>query len=377
MRFVALSAILIALFSASCKQQGLSPEVAEQVQQLRNLGKAFYENPGSAENAVETLKKALELNPSSAREKVNYALALLRAGKADAGMALLAEAQQQDPSIPNTWFNLGIEYKKLGDADHAIEQLEHMAEIAPDNAKTQYNLGQLYKQLDRNEDAIKKFELSAKLDPSLAAPHFQLYNMFRRDDRERARTELDEFKRIKKLQDETGLDEDIDWSYYSELYDPVEPGEPAQVVDGVSFEASSAAGEIGAPRGVLALDSNADQKVDALFWGASSGSLLAAAGTPVEVSALAGAAGVAAGDPDNDGFPDLCVVSAKGASVVANAAGVFGPPQSVAAGDFDSCLWHDYDHDGDLDLFLLGARNALLRYADAPDQAAGGALRAG
>ncbi len=380
MRFLGLSALILVLFAGSCKRDGLPPEVAAEVQQLRNLGKAFYENPGSAENAVETLKRALDLNPSSAREKINYGLALLRAGKGDEGLAQLVEAQQQDPSIPHTWFNLGIEYKKLGEAEKAIEQLERMAELAPDLAKTQYNLGQLYKQVERDADAVAKFELAAQLDPALAAPHFQLYNMFRREDRERARTELEEFKRIKALQDETGLDEDVDWSFYSELYDPIDPGKPAAAARTVTFEAVELAqAPTGAPLGVLALDADANGSVDLLAWSDAAGFL--STGTPqgrtsVAVAALASASGVDAGDPDNDGFPDLCIVSSQRAVVVPNAAGSFGTAQNLAEGDFSACLWHDFDHDGDQDLVLFGAANKLLRYADDADTPLAGRFQA-
>ena len=113
-----------------------------------------------------------------------------------------------------------------------------------------------------------------------------------------------------------------------------------------------------------------------MVWGADSGALISASGAASEIAALAGATGVDAGDPDNDGYADLCAVSAAGAAVIANEAGVLGERASVAEGAFDACLWHDFDHDGDLDLFLLGAENKLLRYADAPDQPLAGRFEA-
>ena len=74
----------------------------------RNLGKAFYENPTTQQLAVGEFKKALDLAPDSARERVNYGLSLLRAAKTDEGVAELERAQRQDPKLPHTWFNLGI-----------------------------------------------------------------------------------------------------------------------------------------------------------------------------------------------------------------------------------------------------------------------------
>src|SRR5215475_4770747 len=84
----------------------------EALAQARNLGKAFYENPTTQLQAVGEFKKALDLNPDSARERINYGLALLRAAKTPEGIAELEKAQKQDPAIPHTWFNLGIAYKR-------------------------------------------------------------------------------------------------------------------------------------------------------------------------------------------------------------------------------------------------------------------------
>ena len=100
------------LFSASC-HRGNDQEL---LTQHRNLGKAYYENPATAREAVREFQQALRLAPNSAREKVNYALALLRAaGRDEEAAQLFLDVQRQDPSLPHTWFNLGIYYKRQGD----------------------------------------------------------------------------------------------------------------------------------------------------------------------------------------------------------------------------------------------------------------------
>jgi len=67
----------------------LPPSLREQVWHHRNLGKAYYENPMTQMQAVEEFKQAMELSPSSARDRINYGLALLRAGKTQQGVAEL------------------------------------------------------------------------------------------------------------------------------------------------------------------------------------------------------------------------------------------------------------------------------------------------
>src|SRR2546427_2259290 len=66
----------------------------------RNLGKAFYENPTTQKESVTEFKKALDLAPDSARERVNYGLALLRAGPTQEGIGELEKAQQPGPPLP-------------------------------------------------------------------------------------------------------------------------------------------------------------------------------------------------------------------------------------------------------------------------------------
>jgi tetratricopeptide (TPR) repeat protein len=353
----------------ACSSSGPDRETAERLQELRNLGKAFYENPTGAEQAVATFKQALDLAPDSVREKVNYALAQLRAGAREEGMAGLAEAQKLDPSIPHTWFNLGVEYKQLGENELALAQFERMAELVPDEPKTQYNLGQLYRQLGREDEARAKFERASELDPSLAAPHFQLFNMLRRSDPAGAQTHLDEFQRIQAIQEATELTEDVNWSFYSEIYDPVEPGQPADFVETVRFE-SSPAGVVEPGGSVLLLDADHDGQTDALAWSAGrlvflkgNGAALVSADQPNLNAAWTGVRRAAAGDPNNDGFPEVCIAAGGGILVAANSAGTFDAPARLDSVPAESCLWHDYDHDGDQDLFVLGDRSRLYRFA--------------
>jgi tetratricopeptide (TPR) repeat protein len=366
-------ASLLLLAFAACSGPSLDPETAERLQELRNLGKSFYENPTGADQAVETLRQALELHPDSVQEKINYALAQLRAGAREEGIAGLEEAQQLDPSVPHTWFNLGIEYKQLGDNERAVVQFEQMAQLDPNEPKTQYNLGQIYRQLDREEEAAAKFLRASELDPSLSAPHFQLFNMLRRSDADRARTHLTEFQRIKQIQDDTGLTEDVNWSFYSELYDRVEPSEPADFVTTVTFK-SAEVGTVGSGGDATLLDVDRDGNTDVLVWSADAVVLLQGDGATLSVKETALAEGwtgvrrAAAGDPNNDGFPDICLARADGVFVVSNVGGVMGTPSQLSAEPAESCLWHDYDHDGDHDLFALGAESRLYRYALDPDQ---------
>ena len=292
------------------------------------------------------------MNPNSTRERVNYGLALLRAGKTKEGVAELEKVQKQDPKLPHTWFNLGIVYRKEGEFEKAIPQFQKMTELLPDEPVPHYNLGVLYRQTGRNDEAAKELETAARLNANLAAPHFQLYNIYRQAGRkDDAARELAEFQRLKKTQEGAVIAEDMEWSDYAEIYDPIDiqdhapPAVPARQLG---------AGE----DGQLAIDLHGDGKAEVLTWSKSGVKLPGSSG----LEKLTGIVSVAAGDYDNDGLPDLCVLTEKGPVLMHNVHGRFERAQAeLPAGRFEKAVWLDYDHDYDLDLLLLGEKQMLLR----------------
>lgn len=353
----------VALWMLATAQTPTSGPEQARLQELRNLGKALYETPGSSRQAVDVLKEALDLNPGSARERLNYGLALLRAGQREAGMDEVARAQRIDRTLPHTYFNLGIEYKKAGEVEKAIDQFTQMERLVPDEAKTQYNLGALYKQIGNIPRAIERFERTIDLDPSLAAPHFQLFGIMRRSDMERATQELDKFKALKAATEDAAVGEDVDWSFYSELHDPsLASGEAAPVV-AFRFEQREIGQLSGTPLGSLTFDLNADGSADVLAWSATDAAALvgSSAGPETASAGLGGATYYGAGDYDGDGVADLCRVDGDGVEVLVNRAGRAFDRAFETAGDFDTCLFADYDRDNDFDLFALGADKRLLQ----------------
>ncbi len=202
----------------------LTREQQDRLWHYRNLGKAFYENTTTQKEAVEQFRKALELAPDSARERVNYGLALLRAGDTLKAVAELEKAQKQDPSIPHTWFNLGIIAKKDGDYARGIRELERMIQLVPNDAVSHYNLAVLYKNDVKPEAAATQFEAAERLNPDLAGPHFQLYNIYRQSGRtEAAARELKIFQEVKKRQVGAAIPEDMESNDYAEIYDTIDP----------------------------------------------------------------------------------------------------------------------------------------------------------
>ncbi len=348
----------------------LSGTAADRLWHLRNLGKAFYENPTTQVQAVDEFKKALDMAPDSARERLNYGLALLRAGKTKEGVAEIEKAQKQDPKIPHTWFNLGVQYKKDSEYDKAIQQFEQMSKLEPEEPATHYNLGVLYKLGGKADAAMKQFEIASKIDPNLAGPHFQLYNAYRGSNRPAdAARELKEFQEIKKRQAGAAIPEDLEWSFFAEIHETLDAANSKEDLGAGPelkwSEKKLAEGLDAKTAGVTVLDADGDGRPDAAVWCANGVQIFKGGAAKMDNPALAtvkDVISVTAADFNNDGLADLTVLTKTGVTLFVNQKGVFQknavqPP----AGAYAKAVWLDYDHDYDLDLFLLGANSALIR----------------
>ncbi len=369
MSFSGPLSILIAVGIALLSGNSNTVSIHDRLWHHRNLGKAYYENPMTQLQAVDEFKQALALAPSSARDHVNYGLALLRAGSTKEAVVELQRAQKLDPKIPHTWFNLGIAYKGSLDYVQAIQQFEGMLKLVPNEPVTHYNLGIAYRAIGKPELALPHFATAAKLNPNFAAPHFQLYNAYRETGRkEDAARELEQFNEIKKRKAGAAVPEDPDWSYYSEIYDTVELDRETDRGASPEFKflpRQVASGADSASAGMAVLDYDGDGRPDLIVWSENGVILLKNGVTPLTdtgLEKLKGVVSIAPGDFNNDGLPDLAVLTHSGAALYVNRGGRFElSPQKLPAGSYNKAVWIDYDHDYDLDLILLGDKSVLLR----------------
>jgi len=343
-----------------------SPPADEKLWEHRNLGKAFYENPDTHVQAADEERAALQLAPNSVMDRVNYGLALLRAGQTDQGTTELLQAQKQDPTIPHTWFNLGIVYKHAGDYEKAMAQLREMIRLVPAEPIAHYNLAAVLRATGNVQAALPEFLEAERLNPNLAGPHFQLYSIYQRTgDKDAAARERQLFDEVKKRTEGAAVPEDMEWCFYAELYDPPvsrasAAGEPTKYDE----NAVSNGWDVASTK-MLVIDSVGAGSADLLVWSKDRIELLkhgtdAAPHTGLE--GLKGVQSIAAGDFDNDGLTDLCIVSETGASVYRNVKGTFAKAVDLPhTTGVTKALWLDYDHDYDLDLLLFGADSHLMR----------------
>lgn len=106
--------------------------------------------------AQEALNKAIELEPSELRHKVNLAVALVEGPPADnpmAGILMLRELETANPDNPGILYNLGRFAVKTGQYDKAIERLEKALSLDSGSDVIACMLGQAYKGAGMTEKA--------------------------------------------------------------------------------------------------------------------------------------------------------------------------------------------------------------------------------
>ncbi len=385
-----LLALLVALLAANGPAN--NPQEAAR---LNNIGVA-YMNQQLFEKALKAFEEAAANDPALEVTIVNRGVALLNLQRLDEAKALLEKAVKSNPKDAHAWYNLGLYYKNSSDAGAAVDAFRRVTEIDGNDADTWYFLGSTYAQLKQFPEAIAAFEHALKLDAHHASAQFGLARAYQQSGQaDPAHEAMKKFQYI--TQNKLGAP--ISLSYgeqgkYSRAeespvaVEKVPPQIPVRFVD-VTGEAGLSSSPPAAPGGDPALgpgacflDYDNDGQIDVLLAdnGPEGGLTLfhnRGNGRFEDVTKKAGldpalhGVGCTAGDYDNDGAVDIALTTSAGWVVllhneknasfkdVSVAAGLRPPPLSspepgAAIGSIGAAgvAFIDYDHDGDLDLYV-------------------------
>jgi len=357
-----------------------------------NLGVA-YMNQQLFEKGLKEFQLAEAADPKFAIARLNQGIAYLNLQKMDQAKAALEEALKQDPKNPNAWYGLGLLAKNTGDAQASIDAFRRVTEIDPNDADTWYFLGNAYVQARQFPPAIEAFERALKLNPIHASAVFGLSRAYQQSgDIAHAHEQLKRFQYIRenKIAEPMSLAYGEQGQYSRALESPQQqlkapPQIPVQFVE-VTKEAGivsrpqplgaltrEAASQFGP--GACFLDYDGDGRIDLLVMdnGPQGGvGLYHNLGNKFEeVTRTAGidptlrGLGCTAGDYDNDGWQDLALSlydskisllhNEKNGTFkdVTEAAGIKPPAETSSNGENAGLTFVDYDHDGDIDLYVL------------------------
>ena len=360
--------------------------------------------------AQKEFEEAVRLAPDWTPAKINLAISLFNQQKPDdkeqaasvkRADAMLREIVAAQPENRHAHYCLGVLAMYFGRMAEAYEHFSAVNKLDPDDAFTWLRVGTCHPNGTRSAEARECFEKALKLDPYLNEARYRLFQSLIDTDPKRADELIKELNDLRnnEWERESGI-KYAEMGKYADVIgrDPATPRTPVGPLpvfeNAPGFKVTLAPGAHWTTtadldpirRGhrsrfggtIVLFDYNRDGKPDIFLTSAvvENGTirdvLLKNEGnnTFADVTASVGLAtprpstGAAAGDYDNDGFPDLVITGIGEQHLFRNKGGVSFEDVSAAAG-LDKvkgvclgCGWVDLDQDSDLDLILC-------RYSDA------------
>lgn len=362
-------------FSASLAtaQARIDPEAIV----LNNRGVALM-GQQFTDRAAESFNAAIKRDPKFAQAEINYGIALLTLQKLDEAIKALQAGLALDPDSAQAWYNLGLAQHAGNDLNGALKSFQQAAKIDPHDADSLYFVGACYQELKQYDNAIAAFKQALAVDPIHASAEFGLARALQRAGKiDEAR---EHFKRFQHLTS-SKVSSAISLAYgeqgrYSTATAVPEPEPRPSAMIPVKLNAEQMASGTTAPAwtttgGACMMDVTGSGTMDLVLMQngpqairvlqpASNGKFEEVDAARVGLSIAGHAVACAVGDFNADGLNDLAVALDDRVLLFKNLghgkfedvtekAGI--TPRNHPSG----ITFIDYDHDGDLDLFLTGA----------------------
>ena len=151
--------------AANVDALAIDPDQAE----VRMSLAVMYSGQGRRKDAVDELKKVMELQPQN--DDPHRVLADVYIGGADWNAAIAA-AKQAVTLRPSYWRNhsqLGLAYFRAGKYAEAAASYERVVQLQPDSARGYQTLGTALQAAGKNDEALKKYEQAIAIRPSAGA----------------------------------------------------------------------------------------------------------------------------------------------------------------------------------------------------------------
>jgi tetratricopeptide (TPR) repeat protein len=378
MRSSVLFGLMLAVtaWQANAQTNGHDDAVRENNRGVALMGQQF------TEKAAASFVEAMKDDPELAQPAVNEGIALLTLEKVGDAKAVLQKAIALDAKNPQAWYNLGLAQHADNELDEALKSFQTTVKLDPRDADSYYFEGACYSELKEYDKAIAVLREALKVNPLHASAEFQLARALQRSgDTQDAREHFRIFQHITstKIGSPIGLAYG-EQGHYSTVTPIVEAEvRPKEMIPVKLVSTPVSESRPGAPAddwsnatgGACMLDVTGSGPQDLVLMRAGAqaiGVLHNAGGGRFEEldAAVAGlkaaghAVACAVGDFDGDGLNDLAVALEDRVLLFRNlgkgkfedvtaASGIV--PRNKPSG----ITFVDYDHDGDLDLFITGA----------------------
>ena len=388
--------------SLAQRQTTTPPSLAsrEDAYRANNIGVALLEQFKHKE-AGEAFRNALKIDPKLNLARINLSIALFNVPDLPAAQREAQAAAAIAPQAPQPYYILGLIAKLQSRADEALIAFQKVLKIDPNDVGTNINVGQIYSQQRKYPEAIAAFRLALAAEPYNATALYSLGQaLMRAGQREEGQNVTERFKQLRERGSATTVGNNyLEQGRYAEAV--ASTGAEPELVDKripdvVFKDVTSTALPSGrewpftdplleqSSGAVVLFDYDGDGDLDLLevsstaqrLYRNDSGKFTDVTAQSGDLATTAGGVGTAAvaGDFDNDGKADLFILRYRASSLYHNdgnghftdvsAKGKLPTYPYLAT----SVAFVDYDHDGDLDIFVGGGRDiaAPLKTAPAP-----------
>jgi Tfp pilus assembly protein PilF len=371
------------VFLAASVAWGTTPGAPQSAVELNNLGVA-YMNQQNFNKAERLFSAAIQKDPHLIIAQLNEGIALLNSQQLPRATRALLHVLEKEPKNAAAWYNLGLVSRNGGNPQETIDDFKRVVLLNPSDADAHYMLGSAYLENKNYTEAILQFQRALHINPLHASAEFGLSRAYQQSGKIDAAK--DGFKRFQYITREK-LGSPMTLVYgemgrYSLAQSvhtsapEVGPMIPVRFVRepiGSGFNSSSkiaTSGKDESGGGACMLDIFGDGRSDpvTLDQGVRAIHVYRNLGNdsfrevPPEQTGLdlnGNAVACTVGDYDNDGLPDIAISTSRGVVLfrnlghgkfanVTHAVGI--TPTNQPAG----LTFVDYDHDGDLDLFVTG-----------------------
>ena len=350
---------------------------------LNNRGVALM-GQQFTEKAEQSFAAAFKDDPKLAQAAINDGIALLTLQKIDDAKKVLRAALVLDPDNAQGWYNLGLAQHADNELDDSLKSFQQAVKLDPRDVDSYYFEGVCYREMKQFDKAIEVLKQALAIQPLHASSEFALARALQATgDKDAAKEHFKLFQHMTstKISAAIGLAYG-EQGHYSTVTPVEEPQARQRTMIPVKLVAETmgpkeAATETG---GACMLDVTGSGQMDLVLMESGPQAILvlhrgsdgkfedadaAAAGLKVAGHAV----GCAVGDYDGDNLNDLAVALDDGVRLFRNLGK--GKFQDVteeaglsAKNKPSGITFVDYDHDGDLDLFLTGTP---LKDGDAPN----------